>query len=134
MIGRLLPVVFIIIAIAIFAGYINPTYTSKILPLQSEIAQYNSTLGAAADFNKKEAELAADRAAIPADAITRLESFLPDGVQTSYRNFNPGGEDRGQNTGSDSDENGGANPNPEAAILWVVYGGAELRRQAESFL
>ena len=37
-----------------------------------------------------------------------------------YRNFNPGGEDRGQNHGSDSDENGGANPNPEAAILWVV--------------
>ena len=45
------------------------------------------------------------------------------GGQASYRNFNPGGEDRGQNQGSDSDENGGANPNPEAAILGVVHCG-----------
>lgn len=80
MIGRLLPVFLILIAIGIFAGYINPTYTGTILPLEAEIAQYNSTLSAAADFNKKEAQLAADRAAIPADSITRLEAFLPDGV------------------------------------------------------
>jgi len=43
------------------------------------------------------------------------------GRQASYRNFNAGGEDRGQNHSSDSDENGGANPNPEAAILWAVH-------------
>ena len=39
------------------------------------------------------------------------------GGQTSYRNFNPSGEDCGQNHDSDSFENGGANPNPEAPIL-----------------
>jgi hypothetical protein len=42
------------------------------------------------------------------------------GRQTDYRNFNPGGEDHGQYHGSKSEEDGGANPNPEAAVLGVV--------------
>ncbi len=75
-----MPIVLILLAIGIFVGYINPIYTGKILPLQAQIKQYNSTLAAAADFNKKEAELATARNAIPADAIARLEAYLPDGV------------------------------------------------------
>ena len=41
--------------------------------------------------------------------------------QSCYRNLNPGGEGCGQNHGSDSDENGGANPNPESAVFGVVH-------------
>jgi Tfp pilus assembly protein PilO len=80
MIGRILPVILILISIGLFAGYINPTYAQKVTPLKAEIKQYDSTLAAAADFNKKEAELAADRNAIPAESIQRLETYLPDGV------------------------------------------------------
>lgn len=80
MITRILPILLLLISLGLFFGYINPTYTTKILPLQAEIKQYDSTLAAAADFNKKEAELATDRSAIPADAIHRLGTYLPDGV------------------------------------------------------
>ncbi len=75
-----MPIVLILIAIGLFVGYINPVYTTKIVPLQSDIKQYDSTLAAAADFNTKEAQLATERNAIPADAIHRLETYLPDGV------------------------------------------------------
>ncbi|MDB5195435.1 MAG: hypothetical protein JWO84_619 [Parcubacteria group bacterium] len=75
-----MPIVLILLALGIFVGYINPTYTGKILPLQAQIKQYNSTLAAANDFNKKEAELATARNAIPADAISHLQAYLPDGV------------------------------------------------------
>lgn len=80
MIGRLLPIILIILSIGLFVAFINPTYTGKIVPLQAQIKQYDSALAAAADFNKKEAQLATERNAIPADAINRLESYLPDGV------------------------------------------------------
>lgn len=48
--------------------------------------------------------------------------------ETRYRKLNPGRENRGQNHDCDSDQNGRANPNAEAAILRVVYcpmGGVE---------
>jgi hypothetical protein len=80
MIGRILPVVLIVLALLIFVGYINPTYTKVILPLEAQIKQYDSTLAAANDFNQKEAELASARSAIPADSIARLQAYLPDGV------------------------------------------------------
>jgi hypothetical protein len=80
MIGRILPVILLLIALGIFVGYINPAYTKGILPLQSQIRAYDSTLAAAADFNRKEATLASERNAIPADSIARLYAFLPDGV------------------------------------------------------
>ena len=75
-----MPIVLLLLALAIFVGYVNPTYTKHILVLQSQIKQYNSTLAAAGDFNRKESELATARTAIPADAIARLQAFLPDGV------------------------------------------------------
>lgn len=80
MITRILPVVLLLVSIGLFFGYINPTYSQKVLPLQAEIKQYNNALAAAEDFNAKEAQLATERSSIPADAITRLETFLPDGV------------------------------------------------------
>jgi hypothetical protein len=80
MISRILPVVLLVISLGLFFGYINPTYSQKVLPLQAEITQYDNTLAAAEDFNQKEAQLATERSALPADAIERLENFLPDGV------------------------------------------------------
>lgn len=80
MISRVLPIVLILIAIGLFAGYINPVYATKIIPLKAEIQQYDSTLAAAADFNKKEAQLATERNSIPTESIQRLETYLPDGV------------------------------------------------------
>lgn len=80
MISRIVPIILFLISIGLFVGYINPVYTSKIIPLQDEIKKYNNTLAAAADFNRKEQQLASERNAIPADAIHHLETYLPDGV------------------------------------------------------
>ena len=41
--------------------------------------------------------------------------------QSGYCKLDPRGEDGGQDHGSDSDENGRANPNPEASVLGVMH-------------
>ncbi len=80
MINRILPILIIVIAIGAFVGYIQPTYSKGVVPLQAQITQYDNTLTAAEDFNRREAELATQRNAIPQDAVARLVAFLPDGV------------------------------------------------------
>lgn len=80
MIGRILPIVLLLISIGLFAAYINPTYVKQVVPLQNEIEQYKSALAAADDFKHKEEQLATERSEIPSDAITRLEAYLPDSV------------------------------------------------------
>jgi hypothetical protein len=77
---RLIPVIGFLIALGLFFGYINPTVTGPIAAIRLEIAEYDRALEAAARFKEKEAELAADRAAIPPESLVRLEAFLPDGV------------------------------------------------------
>lgn len=80
MIGRILPIIIILISIGLFVMLINPIYTQEILPLQAQVKQYDSALKAAADFNQREIALANERNVIPADSINRLETYLPDGV------------------------------------------------------
>lgn len=80
MITRIVPILLVLVSIGLFVLYINPTYTSRIVPLRAELAQYNSALAAAEDFNTKEAQLAKERSAIPPESIAKLESYLPDGV------------------------------------------------------
>ena len=41
--------------------------------------------------------------------------------QTARGKLNPGSEDQGQNPNRDADQNGRSNPNPEAAVLWVMH-------------
>ena len=43
MISRIVPIILFLISIGLFVGYINPVYTSKIIPLQDEIKKYNNT-------------------------------------------------------------------------------------------
>jgi hypothetical protein len=70
----------LIASIGIFIVYVNPTYTKQVIPLQAQIKQLNSTIAAAEEFNKKEAQIATERNALPADSIARLQSYLPDSV------------------------------------------------------
>ena len=41
--------------------------------------------------------------------------------QACHGELNPARENRGENRHSDSDQNGRANPDAEAAVLWVVH-------------
>lgn len=80
MISRALPVILICLSIGIFFLYISPTYKNGIIPLKDEIQKSDSALAAAADFNAKQAQIATERAAIPSDAVEKLQKYLPDGV------------------------------------------------------
>lgn len=80
MMSRIIPIVFILIAIGIFFGYINPTYSGEVRSLREEIHSYDAALRAAEAFRQKEAQLMLQRNGISQEGLARVESFLPDGV------------------------------------------------------
>jgi Tfp pilus assembly protein PilO len=70
----------ILIALGLFFGYVNPTYTGEVARLHAEIESYDHALAAANEFKKKQSELTEERAKISDADIARLERYLPDGV------------------------------------------------------
>lgn len=80
MMSRIIPVLALIFAAVLFFGYVNPTHQGSIAEANAKIKSYQSALDASKRFAEKEAELTQERAALPQDGITRLEAFLPDGV------------------------------------------------------
>jgi hypothetical protein len=80
MISRLFPIIPLALGIAIIALYVHPTYTGSIAELSKEINGYERALEAAQDFNERQSELTSSRSAIPTDSLSRIEAFLPNGV------------------------------------------------------
>jgi hypothetical protein len=78
--SRILPLLAIVFAIALFFLYIRPAFSGPIAATRTQIASYNDALAAASRFQEKEAQLTQQRAQIPADSLERLADFLPDGV------------------------------------------------------
>ncbi len=77
---RLLPLVLIIIAGCIGYFYIYPTFTGEIANDQQQIQSYDSALSAAAAFTQKENQLQSQEKAIDPASLTRLQEYMPDGV------------------------------------------------------
>lgn len=77
---RLFPIVLILVAVGIFFTYTNPTFSGPVADAQTKIRGYNSALAAAESFKEQESRLSIERAAIPAEGLERLQSFLPDNV------------------------------------------------------
>jgi hypothetical protein len=80
MMSRVLPVLFVLIAGALFFGYINPTVTGSVAETNKQIKQYDAALTAAKRFEQKQTQLALEQKALPADGVARLKAYLPDGV------------------------------------------------------
>jgi hypothetical protein len=80
MTSRILPVLLILIAVGLLLGYVRPTYAGPVSVLSQRIASYDAALAAADAYDAREAELARQRDQLPQDELSRLESFLPDGV------------------------------------------------------
>lgn len=78
--NRILPLAALIVAAGLIFAYIVPTYQKSITASQAQIKSYENALAAAKGFTQKEADLAQQRAALPADSLARLNQFLPDGV------------------------------------------------------
>ena len=80
MMNRFFPIFLILVAIGIVFGYVYPTYTGAITAAQQQISSYDAALSAASAFSQKENDLLAKRNAISATDLTRLQTYLPDGV------------------------------------------------------
>jgi Tfp pilus assembly protein PilO len=73
-------IIVILIALGIFFLYVSPTYYGAVAADAAQIAGYDSALAAAATYQTKVAQLTAQRDAIPAAELARLEQYLPGGV------------------------------------------------------
>lgn len=80
MIERILPILALLAAFALFFGYVQPTYSGTIDSLSTQVSQYESALQAASQYDARQAELTRQRDALPTDQLARIQSFLPDGV------------------------------------------------------
>lgn len=78
--NRIIPIIVLIAAVALFFLYINPTWTGSIASTKAEITNYESALNAANQYQMKQAELMKEKNAISSDNLSRLDDFLPDGV------------------------------------------------------
>ncbi|MHB0865372.1 MAG: GspMb/PilO family protein [Minisyncoccota bacterium] len=78
--SRILPAFALLLAIAIFFIYINPTWTGSIAAAKNAIAIDDQALVAAQQFTDQENKLAAARDAIDPKNLAALTTFLPDSV------------------------------------------------------
>jgi hypothetical protein len=80
MIQRLIPIVIVIAAIGLFFVYTSPAYTGPVTAARLEVESLNGALKAADAFKERESQLLAERDALPAADLARLEAFLPNNV------------------------------------------------------
>ncbi len=78
--SRIFPIFSVLLAVGLYFAYIGPTYNTQIVEAQKNINTDNQALTAAAAFTAKENQLTAEVNQIPPTSISRLEEFLPDGV------------------------------------------------------
>lgn len=78
--SRILPLLSLLIAIAVFLIYVNPTWSNTIANTKAAIAADDLALAVAGQYIAQQNQLATERSAInPAD-LDRLATFLPDSV------------------------------------------------------
>jgi Tfp pilus assembly protein PilO len=80
MMHRVLPLLALIFAVAIFFLYINPTWTGSLATVKAQIAQDNQSLDMISAYTKQETALTNARNAMDQTSLDRLQSFLPDSV------------------------------------------------------
>ncbi|HEY4522845.1 MAG TPA: hypothetical protein VJK73_00525 [Candidatus Paceibacterota bacterium] len=80
MTSRLLPFLALVAAVGIFFAYVNPLWNGAIAQAKAAIAEDDRALASAAQYVKRQNELAAQASAIDPVALARLETYLPDSV------------------------------------------------------
>lgn len=78
--SRILPILIGLIAVGIFFGYVHPTYREEIATKRVQATAYDSALKAAEDFKAREKDLSEKQNAVSVLDKSRIEAFLPDGV------------------------------------------------------
>lgn len=78
--SRVLPALAIILSVGIFFAYVKPTWSGPVRETRDAIAKDEQALTAAAEYKKKQNELASARNAIEQENLDKLSVFLPDSV------------------------------------------------------
>ncbi len=78
--SKVLPFLALIIAIGIFFGYVNPTWSGSIASDKDAIALDDLALAAASQYTAQQNTLASARNAISPQDLARVAAFLPDSV------------------------------------------------------
>ena len=78
--SRILPLLALVVALAIFFLYVNPTWSGSIAAAKTAIASDDQTLTVARQYAAQQNELASARNAIDPADLGRLSVFLPDSV------------------------------------------------------
>jgi len=78
--SRIPPILALLVAIGIFFGYVNPTWTGEIAATKIAIENYDLALASASEYSAQQNELASARNAIDQSNLTRLSTLLPDSV------------------------------------------------------
>ena len=79
MIRALIPIFAVLIAVALFFTYIQPTF-EEIGAIQDEAFEYKEAIDKAGELRRLVQELTATRNSIPLAELERLEALLPDSV------------------------------------------------------
>lgn len=78
--SRLLPIIALSVAIGIFFGYVNPTWSKSIADTKAAIALDDTALELSTKYAAQKATLATEQANIEQANLERLSTFLPDSV------------------------------------------------------
>lgn len=78
--SRLLVVVSFVVSLAIYFGYVSPTWSGSIAETKAAIAADDKALTAAADFATHQKDLIDARAAMSPEDLKRLTTMFPDSV------------------------------------------------------
>jgi len=78
--SRILPIIALSVAIGIFFGYVNPTWSGSIADTKAAIELDDVALELSTEYAAKKDVLATDRDRIDPGNLERLETFLPDSV------------------------------------------------------
>lgn len=77
--GFVLPVIFILCAVGLFIGYINPAY-QQVKTLRVQDGQYNDVLTQSTNLRTERDKLLAKRNTFQSSDVQKLERLLPDNV------------------------------------------------------
>ncbi len=78
--NRLLPILVLILALGVFVGYVNPTWTGKVADIKDAIEANDYALAAAQSYLTREEELLQKRDAMDQNDLAKLSAMLPDGI------------------------------------------------------
>lgn len=79
MIRFILPIIFVVVAIGLFFGYVDATYT-KVQELRNEEARFAEALDRSRELQQVKDRLLSKYNAFPTSELERLERLLPDNV------------------------------------------------------